>query len=679
MELIVTDQPVTALTNAERSARYRATHKDARNAEQRQRRADSQEARLQNNEARYLSRRFVGVDGEGINVRSGKRKGQHDYVLLAVSGKPPILSKDGLHTLPILNYLWESLSPEDNNVIYGGSYDFNCWVRDFPESVLRELYSGRRVRFGAYTLKWMRGKSFSIKRGEKVVTIYDVVSFFQKPFLNACDEYLGEYEGREVIAREKARRGDFTWRQINRIGSYNSLELELLERLCNELRARLNAVGLRPRRWIGPGAIAAALFEREHVREHMSRDIPEAVGVASRYAYAGGRFECLQYGIVRRNAYEYDVNSAYPKALSLVPSLKDGVWTHRNSRNSKIDRDAFALYRIRWNQTNREALTIPGPLHVRAANGTISYPMQGENWVWAPEAGNLAEYAELTGLDYEVMESWTMTPATSHKPFGFVPALYERRKALKAAGDGAHIGIKLALNSMYGKCAQQVGWNKKDGLPPTYHQLEWAGYVTSWCRAQVLKAAMQNLHAVIAFETDALFTSEPLSLNVSDRLGEFEQTEFRSLTYVQSGLYFGTEVVKRKEITAGYSVECWGEVAKSRGADRGEVARGPVEDAMRAGRDYLVKLTRFMGAGIALARNVVRSEWRTWRTEPKVLHLSPMGKRAPLSQTLADGWNETYCPVRGGMSHPFPIEWINPDPNMTELAELRESEVQWDE
>lgn len=400
------------------------------------------------NQAVYLGRRFVAVDGEGINVRKGARKDAHDYVLLAISDVPPLIAEKGLRTLAILSYLWTNLSNENNNVIYGGSYDFNCWCADMPEHVLREMYAGRRVRYGPYSVRWMKGKRFSITRDDRTVNIYDVVSFFQCPFLQACDEYLGDYEGRDIIAREKARRGDFTFREVAKIGAYNNLELQLLERLCTELRLRLNKAGLRPRQWIGPGAIAASLFLRENVKAHMSRDIPEPVAEAARYAYAGGRFECLKYGVSHESAWEYDINSAYPKALSLVPSLAGGTWVHRTQR-IRIAPGAFALYRIRWENLRTSQATIPGPGFVRASNGTISYPMSGTNWIWSPEAELFDKYSQITGMQYKILESWTLKPATNHKPFGFVPAMYERRKALKAGGDGAHIGIKLGLNSMY--------------------------------------------------------------------------------------------------------------------------------------------------------------------------------------------------------------------------------------
>ena len=647
MQINIQDWTSKAKTPKERKDKFRA----------------DPEKKFRESEAQYLARRFIAVDGEGINVTRGKRKGAHDYVLLAVSDREPILNRDGLSTMQCLDYLWHNLSPANHNVIFGGGYDFNCWIADFPETELQKIYDGKRVAYGPYTLSWIRGKMFRIKRDDKSITIYDVVSFFQKPFIQACDEYLKEYKGRAVLVKEKANRSKFTWRQISAIGSYNGLELRLLERLCNELRLRLNKVGLRPVQWIGPGAVAAALMRKQGIKAHMSRDIPEPVQRAARFAYAGGRFECIKSGVSTEPVYEYDLNSAYPKALSLVPSLAGGKWVHSNNVR-EVKADSFALYRIRWDSHADPAL--PGPFYVRAQNGTISYPLQGENWIWTPEAELAEEYARITGMKYRILESWTLHPATNKKPFGFVPAMYEKRKALKAAGDGAHVGVKLGLNSLYGKTCQQVGFDKRRNLPPTYHQLEWGGYATSYCRARVLKAAMQDLRSVIAFETDALFTTRPLHLPTSDRLGEWELTEFSSLTYVQSGHYYGTTAAGK-------------EIARCRGIDRGNVTRASVEARMLAEPyPYLeAPLTRFMGAGIALRRGY--GIWRHWITETKRLALFPLGKRYPMGERGADGWRETWCPVTGGHSAEYPVLWINPDERMTDLAEMREAPTVWDE
>ena len=185
------------------------------------------------------------------------------------------------------------------------------------------------------------------------------------------------------------------------------------------------------------------------------------------------------------------------------------------------------------------------------------------------------------------------------------------------------MGIKLALNSLYGKLAQQVGWEpSRNGKPqriPPFHQLEWAGYVTSFARSQVLSVSLSALDSIIAYETDAVFASAPLPAPIGSQLGEWEATTFSSLTYVQSGLYFGT--VCQSDGTVA-------EVAKTRGVDRGSLLKADVLAGLgqrnAADRVARARLSRFVGAGIALSQDF--NKWRRWETVPKEIHLTPQGK-----------------------------------------------------
>lgn len=636
-------------------------------------------------DAVYLSRPIVAIDGEGINVRSGPNKGAHLYVELALSGVAPITSEVGLSTRQILSYLWSNLKTRNINVIYGGSYDFNCWLADCDEDTVRAIYrssyTSKPIYFAGFGIRWIKGKSFEITHQDKTVTINDVISFFQRPFVQACDEYLGEYAGRQILVDMKAKRGNFTYAEITEITSYNDLELKLLVELVTELRQRLNKVGLRPRRWNSPGAIASALFVREGVKKHRNENLPQEVRRAARFAYAGGRFEMLKYGSVKTCVYEYDINSAYPRALLEVPSLVGGSWVHHDK--TQITDAHFSLYRVRYTGTDP---SIPGPLFHRGENGTISYPLNVTNWIWTPEYETLKEYcSQIAGAKFTVLEQYEYveprTDAAPIRPFAFILALYNLRKQLKELGDGAHVGIKLALNSIYGKLAQQVGWRPASGdFPlrvPTYHQLEWAGYVTSWCRANVLRAALTNISAIIAFETDAVFSDAPLFIDESKDLGGFERTDFNSLTYVQSGHYYGTERKPSGELK---------EIIKCRGIDKGFISRKRVEKLLslpEPQRTLSAELTRFYGVGIAIARGLSKY-WRKWITEPKLLQLRPTGKRlhgnCGVSGCTVDGplqmgvWHSTYCPTNGGVSSEYPVEWENPNPAMTELSEMRESE-----
>lgn len=605
--------------------RYEAD-KQARKVERRERREAKRTANLT-----MQTRRFVGWDGEGVT----RKNGRHDYVLFANSDGERISSLSHLSTYQIFEFIDSVADPDAINVIYGAGYDWNMWLKDIRRPQLEELYSTGQVRWNKYILRWQQGKAFSItirEKGEKSRTIqfYDVFSFFQRSFVAACDEYLGSNflpEEREMITANKMLRSGFRAEDIAEIITYNNAELKYLVMLANELRERLARVGLFPARWDGPGAIAVALFKREGIKDHLNREFPEEVLSAAQYAYFGGRFEVVRHGHSNNPVYEYDINSAYPWALQDVPSLAGGVWEHVEMPDRIED---FALYRVQWNGTGVDP-TLPQPLPMRSDKGIISFPMHAHGWYWGPEVRAAKQYAGATGFytragntagTLTIHEGYVFQPATDEKPFAFIAPLYTERKRLKAAGDGAHVGIKLGLNSMYGKLAQQVGWRRDvetgEVIIPPYHQIEWAGYTTSRCRAAILELAMSgNLRDVIAFETDAMFTTTLIpSARMGSGLGEWEYVGFRNMTYVQSGTYFA-------DSEEGKPID------KTRGVDRGNLTRAQVLEALDLGLPSVPsRLTRFMTLGISLKQNF--DNWTRWVTGAKEIQLSPNGKRKHL-------------------------------------------------
>ena len=632
-------------------------------------------------DATYLARPFVAWDGEGITV-----DGQHLYVLLANSRGGLIANQAGLSTAEVLCFVASEgrKYPGSIHVIYGGGYDFNCWLADVSRASVAVLYRTGKANVGTYRVAWQRGKRLSVSHEVEgvrhSVTINDVGSFFQMPFVAACDTYLGDsFVERELIVSNKALRSSFTLADVSEVQRYNHFELVNLVKLMTELRLRLNKCNLRPRRWDGPGAIAATLLRREGVKAAKSV-CPDPVAEAARYAYTGGRFEVVRYGSVEGRAYEYDINSAYPAALRYVPNLAAGHWEHNRSDQRAENR--FALYHLRYSEGPS---FVAQPLFCRLPKGGLCYPTNVEGWYWGPEASLAFEYVKRFGGKVSCDESWTFVADNpADLPFAFIEKLYKQRLALKAAGDGAHTGIKLALNSMYGKLAQQVGYQPQTRTRaeyiPSWHQLEWAGYTTAYARATVMRAAMTNLPAVIAFETDAIFTSEPLDVTVGPNLGDFEQVIFEDLTYVQSGIYFGTANGQQ--------------VVKTRGVDKGSVTKDRVKNGLRQKRAMdqivLAPQTRFIGAGQALQGRW--DEWRSWPTAVITLQLWPHHKReheecnlclnVKSKGLLFEIWHETECPQslldNRLISAEFPVLWINPNPVMNGLAELREEHYERD-
>lgn len=626
--------------------------------------------RREHGDKKYFSREFIAYDGEGISLDDGS----HLYTLFASSRGLQLQDDEGIRTHDIFESLLDAKRRFTNaiHVIYGGSYDFNMWLTDVPLHRMEQLYDRGTCLWGAYKITWRRGKSLRITDRVKneTIIVYDVVSFFQRPFVQACDEYLTNDEYwqsvRDMIIDNKKSRGTFTTDDNDKVADYNHAELVLLVNLMSELRDRLGKVSLRPSRWDGPGAIATALLQREQIKRNMA-SVPEQVAEGGRYAYFGGRFELLKAGDVEGPAFEYDINSAYPSALRHVPNLAAGEW--RRARAARGFED-FAIFRITWESGDDWPGRFPNPFPARYPDGRVLYPRKVTGWYWAPEVA-VAEFSHAGKLT--IHEGWRFHPTEPlDKPFHFIEPMYLKRQALKKAGDGAHVGLKLALNSLYGKTCQRIGWridkNNQVRTPP-FHQLEWAGYVTSHCRATIFQACLQRPDDVIAFETDALFMRSEIKLDTGKGLGQWEDTRFTHVAYAQSGFYFGT-VIKE----AGKTLSQPKLFVKTRGVDRGSLTYDDVRGRFFSDEPWVdASLTRFNGFGIAKLHNNY-DIWRRWENVPKRIRLEPVGKRVhnpDLCNTCDKGydnaWHECMVPIPGGNlieSQAFPIPWINPNPEM---------------
>lgn len=604
----------------------------------------------------YLTKQFVGWDGEGLNEKDDS----HSYVLLSSSLGDCVVRREGISTVEAFETFLSAPRQGYIHIGYGLGYDINMILKDLDRESLETLYNDGSVKWNGYRIDWRQGKSLAIRTRERSFLIYDVLPFFQRSFVQACDEYLGDaFEDRERIVAEKQRRHTFSFDDIEGITTYNDAELRNLVRLAGELRKRLDSVDIHIGRWDGPGAIAGALYKRYETKSYLG-STPSGVSEAARYAYAGGRFELIRKGHRNAPVWQYDINSAYPSAIRKLPCLQHAQWRHVQMPGRIA---TFGVYRIEVTHKLFHS-SQPQPLWHRNPNGTVYFSEYPHGWYWSPEA-QLA--LELGGNI--IHEGWELIPSCDCEPFEFVEALYNKRAALKKAGDGAHVGLKLGLNSLYGKLAQQIGWEPGPPLKlPPYHCLEWAGYVTSHCRAQLFRASQQAPDDVIAFETDAIFTRVPLDLPVSGRLGEWDMKEYESMTYLKSGMYWATEKGGK-------------EVEKSRGINRDSISRSDVISALASEADYPMVLnaeqTRFVTLGQALHQNF--DIWRHWITAPRFISVNLNGKRIDsLAHPHADR-NDGLTETQEGFhestfSSPYHVEWIDGellDPDGIPVSVLR--------
>jgi hypothetical protein len=471
------------------------------------------------------------VDGEGVNDR---------YVLLAASTGDEIHRQDGLSTVQVFEWLIELARKNDAIfVAYGMSYDVNMILRDLDDQTLREILmvdSDDRdfVRWGDYEILYIPKKIFRLRYGSRSFVLYDVLSFFHGSFLDTLSAFLPKLRT-PLLEEGKANRSKFTWKQRDWITRYNREECDSLVRLMEHVRTLFESEDLFLRKWHGPGAVADVVLGKKGIDIHeqyptyKERSTPVELWTAFDCAFYGGRIESLNLGTVS-NVYSYDVNSAYPNAARRLPQLtfakhwklSEEILGSRRQVSTTIN-PAVSL--VSWN-IDRSCRF--GPFPFRDKRGRIYFPKQGVGWYWSPE---VEAALEIFPKKVRVIRSWYQDAELKPSRLAQeIPRLYRRRNLLKKKQNPAEYSVKLALNSIYGKFAQRVG-------RAPFHCLPWAGMITSFTRAQLMRAAFNDPSAILAFATDALFTRSNLPLPLGNSLGTWKQERYEKLLLIMNGFY----------------------------------------------------------------------------------------------------------------------------------------------
>jgi len=600
-------------------------------------------------ERRQEERPFVGWDGEGYNAYAVSSDGtieiEHRYMLFGASTGDYITGID-LDTADCLELILQTgeENPTAFNVGFAFEYDVNMILKNLPWrtlAILREQGhcrwkgpNGKRYRIEHVPHKWFK---VSLKDGPSV-RIYDVFGFFHCSYLSALDKHgIGSDSKRAKITAGKSARGSFTYSDIEEVTAYWSDEISLLPPLMDTVRAAAYGGGYRISEWHGPGALATYLLrDRGVINWHSKKNVPAEVKSAIRYAMAGGRFTPSLCGLYIGPIYTADINSAYIYACSLLPRLDRGCWIRYPA--DKVDPRnlaRFGLYKIEFDagseqRTNARKACVPEPpypLFHRSKNGVLRWPRRTQGWYWSPEAALVANSSHA-----RILEAWVWDDDGSY-PFRFVNDAYSRRLELQDQGDPIEKTYKWALASMYGAFARRVGWDKKTKKPPASHELAWAGFITSWCRAAVWNAAMDVYlrgkgKGLISIDTDGITSTVPfreshLPNGVGKGLGQWKLEEWTGILQWQAGVYWLRD-----------SEGKWKE-PKSRGIPKGAIPFDTAYNALRS-MDYSRRpfvhpylslyRTRFVGYQQALRGQF--GKWRKWFREPVKVLLGghPSGK-----------------------------------------------------
>jgi hypothetical protein len=601
----------------------------------------SREARVRRN----LARPFIAWDGEGDTIWRENENPRclldgryiHRYILFGSSAGHEI-SAPGLSTKSCLNLLLtaEQETPDAFHVWFSAEYDVNMILRDLSWRQLNLLKHTGSCRYAGYKIRHTPRKTFRVSRGGVSITLFDVFGFFHSSYTHALEKFgIGTEAQRARIQEGKDRRGSFTYADLDYIVDYWRAELSLMPPLMDHIREMCYDAGLCITSWHGPGALASYIIRIEKILEWKSNEktVPAEVKFARACAFAGGWFYSWQCGLWNRPAWTYDINSAYLYAATMMPRLDNGIWVRTKPEEiSENYCPLFGLYHLQFEGDKRTGQGSQNvyPLFYRDPKGTLTWPQAVQGWYWGPEARNAIATGRAT-----VLEAWVFQD-NGARPFTVVNDYYERRRHLKAAGNPAEKTIKWALAAMYGQYARRVGWDKLHRTAPRSHQLEWAGFITSYCRSMVWKAAEWSAQrgALVSVDTDGVTSTVPIPADVLENgvgteLGQWEVTEYPGIFHWQNGVYW-TLTASGEWVSA-----------KARGVPKGRIEAATALAAYaRLRTPFIVggpkmtpdeygvittTKTRFTGYREVLASHAWQ-DWRTWRTDEARIILGGGGK-----------------------------------------------------
>jgi hypothetical protein len=208
-------------------------------------------------------------------------------------------------------------------------------------------------------------------------------------------------------------------------------------------------------------------------------------------------------------------------------------WEHE-PRTNRLPKDSLYLAKVSFSHPDGPWCGLPF-----RQKGTLFWPLQGTGWYWSPEIEAAQRHLQ---ADIIIHDLWIAHQTCDCQPFGWVDALYEKRRRLGRKTRG--YPVKLGLNSLYGKMAQRCGRGP-------YHDVVSAGLITSITRARLIEAIGQDPQSVVMVATDAVFSTRPLSLDIGDKLGQWEEKVWPDLFIAKPGVYWSPSDLEKSVKSRG--------------------------------------------------------------------------------------------------------------------------------
>ena len=216
---------------------------------------------------------------------------------------------------------------------YNLGFDADCILKLLPGDVLTTQYirgGELKFRYGKYTVHYITKKQLSIRKGRHVVICNDIMQYYDnKKLESAYIENIRKPLYPKYLEMKSARTDfslNFYLRNKKRVRGYCIddciLTKELAENWIDVFEMQFDFL---PRNWISPGYCAEKVLINNNVIPPFFNDAPYEVQDLAWKSFYGGRFELIRRGFIGA-CWLYDINSAYPYALTTIPDTTRGQW-----------------------------------------------------------------------------------------------------------------------------------------------------------------------------------------------------------------------------------------------------------------------------------------------------------------------------------------------------------------
>ncbi len=428
----------------------------------------------------------------------------------------------------VISFLFRRKYENAWNFFYNLTYDAEVILKLLGTELNNYKKSRELIFFyNGYKFTYIPDKCLRIRKKNHSVVFFDIAQFFSKTgLLKAYEQNIGSLP--DSYKEMKNKRGQlsktFYRKNTNKVRQYCIQDCIFTKELSKYfIKLFYDMFAFYPRRWVSSGYLAEKVLINNGIDFPKTNDLPEAVSDFAWQSYFGGRFEMLRRGFIG-TAYVYDINSAYPYAITQLPDLNNGQWWHTDEHI--LPKAKVGFFKIK---VIADDLNLVAPFPFRKKN-RILYP-----------SGEFITYCTLQELQavnddvtYTILDSYQFIPRGKKRPFRkFINELYQKRLELKKQNNPMQLPIKVIINSIYGKTGQV-----SHRIGSLFNPVIFA-FITGYSRAMLYQFMKKHKleNDIVAFATDSICTTKKVNVN-SEKLGEFSlDGKGDDCYFLQNGFY----------------------------------------------------------------------------------------------------------------------------------------------